>query len=76
MIDKIRNEHNRGTTRVAQASKKITGTTTQVTRPRGEDERGAHSESNIIYADIHAKGERRCATHGRNTCNRDIIEEG
>ena len=47
--DKIRNEHIRGTTRVVQASKKITEKrrkTTEVVRPCEENERGAHSEKN------------------------------
>ena len=44
--DKIRNEHIRGTTRVVQASKKITDKTTEVVRPCEENER-AHSEKNV-----------------------------
>ena len=44
--DKIRNEHIIGTTRVVQASKKITEKTTEVVRPCEEHERGAHSEKN------------------------------
>ena len=44
--EKIRNEHIRGTTRVVQASKKITEKTTEVVRPCEENVRGAHSEKN------------------------------
>ena len=45
--DDIRNEHIRGTTRVVQASKKITEKTTEVVRPCKENERRAHSEKNV-----------------------------
>ena len=44
--DTIRKEHIIGTTRVVQASKKITEKTTEVVRPCEENERGAHSEKN------------------------------
>ena len=45
--DKIRNEHIRGTTRVVQASKKITEKRLfKVVRPCEKNERGAHSEKN------------------------------
>ena len=45
--DKIRNEHIRGTTRVVQASKKITEKLLfKVVRPCEENESGAHSEKN------------------------------
>ena len=42
--NKIRNEHIRGTTRVVEASKKITEK--RLVRPCEENERGAHSEKN------------------------------
>ena len=40
-MDKIRNEHIRGTTRVVKASKTITGKNTKVVRPCDENEIGA-----------------------------------
>ena len=43
--DKIRNEHIIGTTRVVQASKKITEKTTKVVRPCEENESGAHIDT-------------------------------
>ena len=44
-MDKIRNVHIRGTTRVAHSSNKITDRkTTEVGQPCEENERGAHSE--------------------------------
>ena len=46
--DNIRNEHIRGTTRVVQASKKITDKTTEVVHQCGEDERGEKEEGQII----------------------------
>ena len=51
--DKIRNEHIRGTTRVVQASMKITEK-----RPCEENERGAHIVRRMLDVDISGKRRR------------------
>ena len=74
--DKIRNEHIRGTTRVAQASKKITGRRLiwygHVTRRDGEQ-----ILRKVMRADIPGKRKRgRPKTRWKDACQRDLQSTG
>ena len=74
--DKIRNEHIRGTTRVAQASKKITERRLiwygHVMRRDGE-----HILRKVLRADIPGKRKRgRPKTRWKDTCQRDLKSTG
>ena len=74
--DKIRNEHIRGTTRVAQASKKITERRLiwygHVMRRDGE-----HILRKVLRADIQGKRKRgRPKTRWKDVCQRDLKSAG
>ena len=74
--DKIRNEHIRGTTRVAQASKKITERRLiwygHVMRRDGE-----HILRKVLRADIPGKRKRgRPKTRWKDACQRDLKDTG
>ena len=74
--DKIRNEHIRGTTRVVQASKKITEKRLKwYVRPCEENERGAHSEKNARCGHTREK-KKRAAKPNVYRCMQERYDRG
>ena len=73
--DKIRNEHIIGTTRVVQASRNITKTT-EVVRPCGENERGAHSENNVRCGHTGKRRRGRPNLRWKDACKGDMTKVG
>ena len=74
--DKIRNEHIRGTTKVAQASRKITERRLKWYGARHEDGRRSRSEESDAESDTGERKRGRPKTRWKDVCKRDMQTVG